>query len=433
MAMEINEYMKGIRRELSVSVSDMEKISNDFIAEMRAGLEGRTSSLKMLPSYISKPTGKEKGSVVAIDFGGTNVRILQADLDGSGKITVNAKNKFPLVDPDGKYNYTAKEATGEQLFDYIAEHVGEISIKGVENSLGHTFSFPCKQNGINSAELIYWTKEIKTSGVEGHDVSKILEDSLKRKKIENVTPKAVINDTVGTLLAAAYSNTDVDMAAICGTGHNACYLEPNHPLTGKPMIVNIESGNFNKVPQSRFDAKIDAASERPGLQKLEKMISGYYLGEIIRVILEQMMKDGVLPESSEIVKKDVIYGADIDNIIADSADFGATEKVMKDKLGLASLNRDQLFAVKEIVDMVSVRSARLVAAIFVGIIYHIDKNVERKHVIAIDGSLYEKIPNYDVNIQMAMDELFREKSGKVSTILAKDGSGIGAAIAAATA
>jgi len=159
MAMEINEYMKGIRRELSVSVSDMEKISNDFIAEMRAGLEGRTSSLKMLPSYIGKPTGKEKGSVVAIDFGGTNVRILQADLDGSGKITVNAKNKFPLVDPDGKYNYTAKEATGEQLFDYIAEHVGEISIKGVENSLGHTFSFPCKQNGINSAELIFGRKK----------------------------------------------------------------------------------------------------------------------------------------------------------------------------------------------------------------------------------------------------------------------------------
>ena len=431
--MELKEYMEGLRGELSVTAEDMEKISSDFINEMNEGLAGRESSLKMLPSFIGKPTGKEKGSVVAIDFGGTNVRILQADLDGAGNINVNSKSKFPLVDPSGKYNYTSKESTGEQLFDYIAEHVGEIAIKGVRNSLGHTFSFPCRQNGINSAELIYWTKEIKTSGVEGNDVSEILADSLKRKNITNVTPKAVINDTVGTLLAAAYSNTDVDIAAICGTGHNACYLEPNHPLTGKPMIVNIESGNFDKVPQSRFDKKIDEASERPGLQKLEKMISGYYLGEIIRNIFEQMMNDGVISKSGKISQKDVIYGADIDNIIADSADFAATKKVMLEKLGLDALTRDELSAVKDVVDMVSERSARLVAAIFNGIVYHIDPAVTGKHVIAIDGSLYEKIPNYDVNIQKAMDELFREKSGKVSTILAKDGSGIGAAIAAATA
>ena len=119
--MELKEYMNNIRKELSVSVSDMEKIANDFISEMKTGLEGGTSSLKMLPSYIGKPTGKEKGSVVAIDFGGTNVRILQADLDGSGKITVNAKNKFPLVDPDGKYNYTAKEATAEDLFVFFSK------------------------------------------------------------------------------------------------------------------------------------------------------------------------------------------------------------------------------------------------------------------------------------------------------------------------
>lgn len=172
--MNIESYIKALKKDLAVSTGDLNYIAQSFESAMKVGISGGKSSLKMLPSYIAKPNGSEKGSVIAVDFGGTNVRILQAVLDGKGNFSVNKKERFPLRDPDGKYDYTSSDSTGEELFDYIAGHVAEIADPNIENSLGHTFSFPAQQRGINSAELIHWTKEIRTSGVEGKDVCKIL-------------------------------------------------------------------------------------------------------------------------------------------------------------------------------------------------------------------------------------------------------------------
>lgn len=430
--MNIKSYIENLKTEFTVSAAGLNSIVAAFQGAMTDGLAGKKSSLKMLPSFIAKPTGREKGSVVAIDFGGTNVRILQAVLDGEGNFSINKKERFPLRDPEGKYDYTSKEATGEQLFDYIAGHVAAIAEPGMDNLLGHTFSFPAQQKGINSAELIHWTKEVRTSGVEGKDICKILEASLERKNIKNVIPRALINDTVGTLLAAAYTNQNVDIASICGTGHNTCYLEPKHPMTGKPMIVNLESGNFDAVPQTAYDAKLDNDSDMPGMQKLEKMVSGHYLGEIMRLVLVDMAAKGLLPHTPALDKKHSITGADLSPLISDSLEQTNTVRFVEDKLAMKQLTSQQVANVKKIADMIGERSARLVAATFAGVVRHIDPQLSHKHVIAIDGSLYELMPNYDANIQTAMDEIFSGKAGIVSTILAKDGSGIGAAIAAAT-
>ena len=60
---------------------------------------------------------------------------------------------------------------GEDLFDYIADCLAEFTKeKGINNEilpLGFTFSFPCKQTGLDSGELINWTKGFTCSGVEG--------------------------------------------------------------------------------------------------------------------------------------------------------------------------------------------------------------------------------------------------------------------------
>jgi hexokinase len=78
------------------------------------------------------------------------------------------------------------------------------------------------------------------------------------------------------------------------------------------------------------------------------------------------------------------------------------------------------------------RSARLVAATYVGVLNHIDPEMSCSHNISIDGSLYEKLPGYAQTIQATVSELLGDKANRVLFKSPKDGSGIGAAVAAAT-
>ena len=61
-----------------------------------------------------------------------------------------------------------------------------------------------------------------------------------------------------------------------------------------------------------------------------------------------------------------------------------------------------------------------------------DPKVSSKHSIAIDGSVYEKHPVFKNNMNAALKELFGKRASNIRTVLAKDGSGVGAAITAAT-
>ncbi len=431
--MDLSTYLGLRKQEFHLTADTLRNIASEFSRAMEAGLAGRPSSLKMLPSFLGAPNGHEHDSVIAIDFGGTNIRVLEAELDGHGGVVTKRILRAPLVDPAGAYDHLGAGSTAEGLFGFIADRVAEIARPSVSYDLGHTFSFPCNQTGVNEARLIFWTKEIRTSGVEGQEVGSLLDRALAKRGLTHVRSRAILNDTVGTLLAAAFTRPHVDVGSICGTGHNTCYLEPVHPLTGKPMIVNMESGNFDGAPQTRFDRELDEASERPGTQRLEKMGSGRYIGEIVRRVLQDMASEGLLPGSEALGRRDVLSGPEVGAILADDAGLSSTRATLEAAFGWSSLDRERLAAVRTVVALLVERSARLTAATFCGTLTHIDPSLASEHIIAVDGSLYEKMPYYADWIQKAIDETLPAGRGRVSTMLAKDGSGIGAAIAAATA
>jgi hexokinase len=431
--MTLAEFVQETCGQIDPSAEDLRQAAGELVTAMRSGLAGRTSSLRMLPSFIARPTGEEQGEAVAIDFGGTNVRILRVTL-GGGRAERGGYNSFSLIDPSGTYDFTRPETRGEELFDFIARHTAGILAGGTSPlPLGHTFSFPCRQDGINHAVLIQWTKEIRTGGVEGRDVTPLLEEALRRQGVVNVHPRAVINDTVGTLLAAAYRWRNVDIGSICGTGHNTCYLEPNHPLTGKPMIVNMESGNFDGIRLTPYDREVNEASSYPGAQLLEKQVSGAYLGEVATAVLRRMVSDGLLPAGDRDWGRGSLAGADLTRILKDGSGLQATKTVAENRLALAGLSAGQLQAIRRVVRSVAGRSARLVGATYAGILRYLDAELEREHVIAIDGSLYEHLPGYDAGIHAALEAVLGPGASAVTTRLIKDGSGIGAAIAAIVA
>ena len=398
-----------LEKAFTITSTEIGEIAETFRITMINGLAGKPTTLKMLPSFVAKPTGREQGLFVALDFGGTNVRAELVELSAQGQWLVKNRSARPLKDPAGHYDYISPHTQATELFDFIADQVANLVNRDAKHFLGYTFSFPCVQQGINQAVLLNWTKEIKTTGVEGQEVGKLLAEALVRRGLVGIKPCAIINDTVGTLLAAAYADNATDIGTICGTGHNTCYFEPT-----KKMIINLESGNFAELPVTEYDNKLDLASEKPGNQRLEKMVAGKYLGEIVRLIAADVLQLAIEPYS--------LTTEDVTAII--SGNFSENPRFAE----LTDHNRNRL---RQIATLVVNRSARLVAATFVGVLAHIDAHLERVHTIAVDGSLYEKLPGYADYLSQALGDVLGDKATMISVKLVKDGSGVGAAVAAA--
>lgn len=425
MAFEKNQF-DDIIEEFTVNGDTLHEIAADFRYDLRKGLQNPDeSSLRMLKSYVGLPTGRETGEYLALDFGGTNLRVLRIQLKGEGKFEILKKVAKPLK-VEGVYDFIGQDSTAEQMFDFIAELVDE-AIDGDHTKkylLGHTFSFPSEQSDLYNAKLIIWTKEFATPGVEGKVVNDLLKEALHRQGIDNVEPTAVINDTVAVLLAAAYKQPDVYIGSIYATGHNTCYLEPYADSADEPMILNLESGGFMKLVPNRFDEAFDQASEKPGEQRLEKMVSGRYMGELFGMALAELL--------GESGKSYGVTSIDMSNIIVD--DSGNRQQVQQIVLGRTGRTLDlaDCQQVQKLASTLVIRSARLVTASYVGIIWQLNGTDKAlKQHIAIDGSVYEKMPLAKENIMQALSELLGEDSAVVDTVLENGGSGLGAAIAAA--
>lgn len=418
--------------EFSATTEMLREVATNFRKDLQIGLrDPRSSSMRMLKSYVGLPEGNEKGEFLALDFGGTNVRVIRYRLEGEGQSKIIRHVAEPLI-VAGKYDYVGKGSTAEQMFDFIAKLIDD-AVEGDHETkfyLGHTFSFPSEQDDLNNAKLIIWTKEFATAGVEGKVVNDLLLDALKRRGIKNVVPVAVINDTVAVLLSAAYKNPDIYVGSIYATGHNTCYLEPSiHDPKGfgkGGMILNLECGNFMNLTPNKFDRAFDRKSEKPGEQRFEKMVSGRYMCELFGMAIAELL--------GEEKHYDNLTSVDMSMIISDvSANLEKVSEIMENKTG-HKLELDDLKKIQELASAIVIRSARLVAASYVGIIWQRagEGEIQSQHV-AVDGSVYEKMPLVQENMKAAFEELLGEDAKKVDTILDNGGSGLGAAIAAAMA
>ena len=431
--MAFNEQQfKEILAEFTIGGERLHEIAASFRQDLQLGLRDVSlSSMRMLKSYVGLPSGKETGEYLALDFGGTNVRVFRIRLDGGGKYEIIKRVGRPLIVP-GEYDYICKDATADQMFDFIAELIDE-AVDGDHETkfyLGHTFSFPSTQSNLYNARLIIWTKEFATQGVEGEIANDLLVEALKRRGADNIVPVAVLNDTVAVLLSAAYKTPDIFIGSIYATGHNTCYLEPSiHDPNGVGlggMILNLECGNFMKLMPNRFDKEYDEGSEKPGEQRFEKMVSGRYMGELFGMAIAELL--------GEKGKKYALTSVDMSMMILDESEkLTKASDIIMAKVG-RELDLEDVKKVRELAKVIVIRSARLVAASFVAIIWQRagKGKIVHQHV-AVDGSVYEKMPLAKENITKALSELLGEDAAQVDTILDNGGSGLGAAIAAAMA
>ncbi|MDU2063976.1 MAG: hexokinase [Sporomusaceae bacterium] len=401
-------------KSLILTDEQLEAMAADFCQQMERKDLGKSSDFKMLSSYLSPATGQERGTFLTLDFGGTNVRLLEVELLGARRFQSKRQILFPLKSEYA--DYTSSERTGAELFGAIADKIAAFVEPENPYFLGHTFSFPFQQTMKNEAVLLAWTKEIRTSGVVGQDVTNLLKAALLERSLGQIQPVAVLNDTVATLLAASYLTENVTIGVICGTGFNSCCVSEK---AGRTEIVNLESGNFSLIPATVWDRQLDANSDCPGSQHLEKAVSGGYLGKLATIVLSDLTQREVscTPDFSGAALAALLQASEQAQAIA--ARYGI--------IVTASESALLCDVAQKLVD----RSALLAAASFAGILRYHDPKLRLSQRIAIDGSLYEKMPGYSKLVREGLVRLFGEKAERIELTLCKDGSGIGAAVAAA--
>lgn len=210
------------------------------------------------------------------------------------------------------------------------------------------------------------------------------------------------------------------------------------PAATDEMVINMEWGAFDcerrVLPFTIYDNKLDRESINVGQQLYEKMISGMYLGEITRNCMLQLIDRYLLfnGQSSQELNKQWSFETAYMSAIEcdDSPDLTETKHILESTLNIPSTTLADRQIVKKISNFVGRRAARLSACGLSAVMSHtgaLDKN----GVIAIDGSLFEFYPNYENNMRQAISELYdAETAAKFKFALARDGSGLGAAIIA---
>lgn len=440
---KVQDYLKRFR----LSQEQLKKVSSLLMTDLDRGLGKHThqkAAVKMLPTFVrATPDGTEKGDFLALDLGGTNFRVLHVRV---------VEDEQKVLKMDSQICAIPKEmmlGTGEQLFDHIAACLSEFlvsqDLKGKTLPLGFTFSFPCEQKEIDKSILIRWTKGFNCSGVEGKDVVKLLKEAIHRRGDYDIGSVAMVNDTVGTMMSCGYKDQSCEIGMIIGTGTNACYMEEMKNIKrvegeeGR-MCINTEWGGFGDDGSledilTEFDVEVDKTSINPGIHIFEKMISGMYLGEIVRLLLVRMTADNVLFEgqTSEALltpgKFETKFISEIEEL-----DNGLenTQNILT-QLGLKWDLVDS-HLVRLVCDTVSSRSAHLCAAALATIANRIrcNRRLDRlKTTVGVDGTVYRKHPNFSMKLQ-AMVRLLAPECD-ITFLVSEDGSGKGAAMVTAVA
>ncbi|KAG0588574.1 hypothetical protein KC19_2G253500 [Ceratodon purpureus] len=352
--------------------------------------------------------------------------------------------------------------TGKDLFDFIAGTLASFvdteddslkSHSGEVRESGFAFSFPVRQTSVKSGIVIHWTKGFKVDDAVGKDIVKQFQDAISRSG-HQITISALVNDTVGTLAGGRFNFEEETMiGCIIGTGTNACYVERadtvqkwEHPLPKSgEMVINMEWGNFRSplLPRTFADEIVDRNSVNPGDQWFEKMISGMYLGEIVRHVLARMAEEAKLFGGYVPVKllEPLTLGTpQVSKMHADtSPDLQVVAKVLKDVYGVETTTLEERKIVHDVCDIMGERGGRLAAAGLYGILKKIgrtgkaENGSKKKTVIAMDGGLFEHHEPYRTYMESALQELMGSDAAyEVALRLQNDGSGIGAALLAAS-
>jgi len=449
---DLLQEIERLERLFTIPKEKLKEITAHFVKELEKGLSVEGGNIPMNPTWcMAFPDGHEKGTFLALDMGGTNLRVCEI-------ILTDEQGEFDIIQSKYRMPEDLKTGNAEELWEYIADclqqfiesHHGDEEL--VSLPLGFTFSYPATQDYIDHGVLQRWTKGFDIDGVEGENVVPMFEAAIAKRGVP-IKLTALINDTTGTLIASAYTDTKMKIGCIFGTGCNAAYMENCGSIPklahmnlppDTPMAINCEWGAFDNehkvLPLTPYDIIIDKESPRPGQQAFEKMIAGLYLGELFRLVLVDLHenKEVHMFEGQNIDKLRKAYTLDSSFLSLVEEDpfenLSETGDLFQNKLGITT-TRPELELIRRLAELIGTRAARLSACGVAAI--SLKKDYKTCHVGA-DGSVFNKYPHFKARGAVALREILDwapKKSSKeedpIEILAAEDGSGVGAALIAA--
>ncbi|KAK0122708.1 hypothetical protein ONS96_009743 [Cadophora gregata f. sp. sojae] len=424
--------------------------------------------LCMLPSYNHQlPSGNETGTFLALDVGGSTFRVALIELSGKK----NEVGTQILKMASFKIGPPERNLKGVLFFDWMAERIEQtlggqqqsLEISEAPLSMGLAWSFPIEQTSLRSGLLQGMGKGfLAAHGLLGQDLGDLIQSSCSKRGL-NVQVDAIVNDSSATLLSKAYLDSTTRFGLIHGTGVNAAVHLPIHVFSpqkfgvrpsewhdsAKHVIVNTELSMFGAgfLPTTKWDKLLTAAHPKPDFQPLEHIVSGGYLGEIVRLVLIDGIQTaglfgGVVPLSLK-----EAYSLETETISRIESDQSpgltkAQQLFISRHPTTSPPTHADMQALRVISSAVTYRASGVIAAGVHGLWQlrndaEAIRAAESSHtVVAYNGSVMENYPSFKENCQDHLDGLVEAsgaQKGTVELIYAEESSLLGAAIAGAVA
>jgi hexokinase len=385
---------------------DPVQLVRDILTDIDRGLRGESSSLPMIPTYLSPGNRAQAGkTVIALDAGGTNLRAARVRFDENGKALAEDARKAPMPGTKGRLN-------AEQFFDAIAD-IAEPLLEsrgagegGDIQGMGFCFSYPMEITKDADGILMAFSKEVDAPEVIGKSIGAGLRNALARRKVKAPEKITLLNDTAATLLCGTVDIPAEDhegplpagaaggpvIGFILGTGFNTAYPEKSIPKIGfhsetAPQIVVCETGNFAPRYLGYLDREYDGLTKKPGSYTQEKAAAGAYLGPLNLHILKQAVRDGVVSfkKSGELLDLPGLETRDLNGFLrAPFSGEGALGRLFDRDEG------DALASVLYLCSIVTERAALLSAAVLAATVERMDAghNPFAPVRIAVEGTTY---------------------------------------------
>ncbi|ATY66474.1 hexokinase-1 [Cordyceps militaris] len=482
----LQDFLKDAEASLlgPVSGDGLVKLSGDLRKQFFDNFQADGES--MLPSYSHQlPTGQEHGQYLALDVGGSTLRVALVKL--SGRSASGAGSDCDIVSMQVfRITRDIKNLEGMAFFNWMAARIKETLSSSLKQDkvtdkpipVALAWSFPIEQTSLGGGKFGRMGKGFLADvGLLGQDLGDIIKKASENEGL-NVELQVIVNDSSACLLSRAYSHPSTRFGLILGTGVNIAAYMPVSTLgrakfgvrpagwfdEASHVIVNTELGMFGTdiLPLTRWDELLLKDHARPEFQPLEYLVSGMYLGEIVRIAIVEAVASagllgGVLPES---LTTNYTLGTDTISMIGSDSTSELTEaiKLFSERHPSTHIpTTADMAAIKALATFVSVRSSALVATCLYTLWdarlegerdlvktlpadsplrKRVEEDIElEKTTVSFNGSVIENFPGYLESCQRYITELLQSKgyakTRSIELVIAKESSLIGAAVALA--
>lgn len=244
----------------AMDISQLRTITEAFVNELDLAHRGNKTSLPFITNQLpAAPIVTEGDEFLVLVVGGSIFQVARCKKQ-NGQIFILRKRSGENP------SFSSREKFLTFVESMIPEDIRHIALN---------FAYPLTplfKDGRLDGILISGTKEYAFDGLVGTVIGDAIMEHLKEKRGQEVTV-SVANDTICELLSGVSRVNKPEYLAcgVVGTGVNfAFFQDPTH-------AVNLESGNFNKFPQTKYGKIIDQHSQHPNRALFEKETSGGYL------------------------------------------------------------------------------------------------------------------------------------------------------------